>query len=176
MVMCCAIQSTDYGFDSSRALGQYFTALSQFLLCSLLRATHFFITDQLLRQPDEAPKIPPRDQDPFTQVNREHKAIHKILGEKKLLDANLGFEKDVHARLGQKVTPDSLVPYPKAIMDELWVISDFTQLNLKKQPKQEKAELSDKPPSTLLSKLAWRAEQDVGTFITESEDPRIYRG
>ena len=61
-------------------------------------------------------------------------------------------------------------------MDELWGISDFTQLNLKKQPKQDKADLSDKPPSTLLSKLARRAEQDIGTFITESEDPRIYRG
>jgi len=58
-------------------------------------------------------------------------------------------------------------------MDELWGISDFTQLDLKKQPKKDKADLSDK---TLLSKLARRAEQDVGTFITESEDPRIYRG
>jgi hypothetical protein len=61
-------------------------------------------------------------------------------------------------------------------MDELWGISDFTQLNLKKQPKQDKPDLSGKPPSELLPKLARRAEQDVGTIITESEDPRIYRG
>jgi hypothetical protein len=30
----------------------------------------------------------------------EHKAINKLLGDKKLLDANLRLEKDVHARLG----------------------------------------------------------------------------
>ncbi len=79
----------------------------------------------ICKHPNEAPTIAAEVLDP---VNEHHREQNKLLGEKRQVDPILEMEKDIHANLGMKNGPDTVVPDPSAIMDELWGLKNSTHL------------------------------------------------